>query len=126
MLLLLHLFRLPEDLSDGPNCDAVFHAFLDHGLPSPLIALRLLILVALHGVSLAGPSLSVGKDGRMKALHDLVDQPTDLELLEDLRLAILLVDDLVEAECLLLDLALVSIRRVLVHTTCLNQRVILT
>ena len=118
MLLLLHLFRLPEDLSDGPNCDAVFHAFLDHGLPSPLIALRLLILVALHGVSLAGPSLSVGKDGRMKALHDLVDQPTDLELLEDLRLAILLVDDLVEAECLLLDLALVSIRRVLVHGTC--------
>jgi hypothetical protein len=54
----------------------------------------------------------------MKALHDLVDQPTDLELLEDLRLAILLVDDLVEAECLLLDLALVSIRGLLVHATC--------
>jgi hypothetical protein len=62
----------------------------------------------------------------MKALHNLVDQPTYLELLEDLRLAILLVDDLVEAKGFLLDLALVSIRRVLVHTTCLNQPVILT
>lgn len=126
MLLLLHLFRLSEDLSDGPNGDSVFHALLDHCLASPLIALRFLILVPLHGVRLAGPSLSICKYGSMKALHDLVDQPTDLELLEDLRLAILLVDDLVEAKCLLLDLALVSIRRVLVDATCFSERLVLT
>ena len=54
----------------------------------------------------------------MKALHDLVDQSTYLELLEDLRLTILLIDDLVKAECLLLYLALISIRRVLVYATC--------
>ena len=123
MLLLFHLFRLPEDFSDGSNGDAVFHAFLDHGLTSPLIALGFLILVPLHGVGLAGPSLSIGKDGCVKALHDFVDQTTDLKLLEDLRLAILLIDDLVKAKSLLLDLALVSIRRVLVHTVWLDQAI---
>jgi hypothetical protein len=39
----------------------------------------------------------------MKALHDLVDQASNLELFKDLRLTILLIDDLVEAESLSLD-----------------------
>jgi len=116
MLLFLEFLSLPKDFSDTSNGDTVFHALLDHSFPCPFIGLSLFILVALHSVGLTGASLPVGEYRRMKALHDLVDQAGDLQLLEDLRLTILLIDDLIEAEGLSLDLARVPIRSVLIHT----------
>ena len=98
MFFLLISLGLFEQLSDRPQRYPVLHALLYHGLPRPLIHLGLLILVTLHSVCLAGPGLSVGKDGRVETVHDLSYESLDLKLVEDFLLTVLRIDDLVEFE----------------------------
>ena len=73
MLLLFHLLSLPKDLSNRSDGDTILHPLLNDSFSCPLIHLGLFILVALHGVGLAGASLPIGEYGRMKTIHDLVD-----------------------------------------------------
>ena len=78
MLFFLHLICLSEYLPDAPYCYSVFHPLLYDSFPCTLIDLSFFVLVALHGVSLARAGLSIGENGGMEALHDLVYQASDL------------------------------------------------
>ena len=96
MFFFLISLGLFEQFPDRPKRYSVLHALLYDGLPRPLIHLGLLILVTLHSVCLARPSLSVGEDSRMETVHDLSYEPLDLKLVEDFLLTVLRINDLVE------------------------------
>jgi hypothetical protein len=100
VLFLAHLLSLFEDLSDASNGDAVFKALLYHGLPCALILLGLFIFVPLHREGFPRTRLPIGEYCGVETLHDLADEASYLQLIKDFLLAVLRVNNLVEAEVL--------------------------
>lgn len=97
--LVLHLLSLSETLSDRSDCNTIVFIFRDDRLASSLIHFCFVILVTFHGVCFAWASLPISKNGSMEAFNNLLDEGTDLELIKDIFLAILVVYDFVEPEC---------------------------
>ena len=101
MLRLVTLLNLVKCIFNGTNGQAIVEMILSHlNFSSSSIRIlkgfRLFVFVAFHGEGFARTCLSVSEYGGVEALNYLSNQPTDLELIENVCLRILIIQDFIE------------------------------
>ena len=89
---------LIEHVSDSTNCQTRVH-FRSNGLHTSLTMFTFIfVLVALHCKSLSWASLAICKNSSVKTINYAVNQPWNLELIENFLLTAAAVNDLVKLE----------------------------